>query len=125
MPAARPSTRQTYRLIAVRKFNELSDQEKYLWRSVYTWWIRNGLELIADSYGDNFSFDKQKSFATNKNRTIYVVFEDLGDNGIPAQTWYNSPDNRKSTDNIIIRINLYYFKEPTGKDGNPNDGTND
>ena len=31
-----------------RSFSDLSSQEVYLWRSTYTWWIKNGLNLISE-----------------------------------------------------------------------------
>ncbi|MBQ4404879.1 MAG: hypothetical protein II857_10805 [Selenomonadaceae bacterium] len=104
--------------IAVRDFNELSEQEIYLWRAIYTWWVRNGLNLIAESYGDNFSFDEKKSSATNKDRTLYIIFEkfDADDNAL-ADTWGDSTNDQ----NLVIRINLNYYGDADGVDGKSED----
>ena len=104
--------------VVKRSFDDLSRQEKYLWRSIYTWWIRNGLALISESYGNNFSFDKENSSATNKDRTIYIIFEYFEDSDNSLAATRGGPShNQKSTNNLAIRINLKYHDKATGKDG--------
>ena len=99
--------------ITDRSFSDLSKQEIYLWRSIYTWWIKEGLNLIAESYGDNFSFTNNS--ATTK--TMNIIFEDSGNNGTRATTYGGPSYYRKSTSNIDFFINLQYYGTAAGKNG--------
>jgi Ca2+-binding RTX toxin-like protein len=108
------SLRYSLNNVAERSFSSLSTQEKYLWRSIYTWWVKNGLDLITESYGDNYSFDENSSATT---KTMYIILEDLGKNGMLAETWHGPYHERENTDNIALRINTYYYGTASGKDG--------
>ena len=108
------SLRYSLNNVAERSFNSLSTQEKYMWRSIYTWWVKNGLELITESYGNNYSFDENSSATT---KTMYIIFEDLGKNGMLAETWHGPYHERENTDNLVLRINTYYYGTASGKDG--------
>ena len=68
--------------IANRSFSKLSASEKFIWRGLYTWWVKSALDLIAKSYGDNFSFGSNSSATT---RNMYIVFNNE-DNNTPAYT---------------------------------------
>ena len=96
----------TVRLGKNGTFSKLSTQEKYIWQSLYTYWIKNGLDLISESYGENFSFN-EKSSATSK--TLYVIF-DNSNNGILASTWGGPDYAKKSTDKMELHINLHFYK---------------
>ena len=102
--------------IRSRTFSDLSAQERYIWQSIYSWWIESGLALIGESYGENFSFNK-KSSATTK--TLYIVF-DNSNNGVLAATWGGPVNAQKSTDHLELHINLHFFGKATGEDGIPN-----
>ncbi len=95
-----------------RSYDSLSTYEKYLWHSLYSNWIESGLDLIAKSYGDNFSF-KTKSSVT---KTLYVVFADEG-KGDSAATYGGPYQDQKSTNPLKLHINLYYYSNATGADG--------
>lgn len=111
----RIGSRNDTKNVVDRSFSDLSQQEKYLWRSIYTWWIRNGLNLISESYGDNFSFGNNSSATT---KTMYVVFEDVGsDDGELAATWGGPVHNQKSTLTIDFYINMHYYGTASGKNG--------
>ena len=110
-----------------RSFNSLSNQEKYIWRSLKSYWVKSGLNLIAESYGDNFSFSKEKSsVGTNKpaTKTLYIVFDKTTKySGLTyyADDW-NKFGAKKPTEGISIGISLHYFSEATGKDGEADNG---
>lgn len=61
-----------------RSFKSLSKQERYIWQSLHSYWVKSGLNLISESYGDNFSFRKQAaSVGTDKpaTKTLYITFD--------------------------------------------------
>ena len=106
--------------IRSRTFSDLSAQEKYIWQSLYSWWIGSGLALISESYGENFSFNEKSSAVT---RTLYIVF-DNSNNGVLAATWGGPVNAQKSTKALELHINLYSFGTATGEDGIPKSNQN-
>lgn len=110
-----------------RDFKSLSEQEQYIWQSLHSYWIKSGLNLIAESYGDNFSFNKEKSSVdTDKpaTKTLYIVFDQT--KKYSGLTYYADDWNKfgaqKPTEGISIGISLHYFGEATGKDGESDNG---
>lgn len=110
-----------------RSFNSLSKQEKYIWQSLHSYWIKSGLNLIAESYGNNFSFSKEKSSVdTDKpaTKTLYIVFDQT--KKYSGLTYYADDWNKfgaqKPTEGISIGISLHYFGEAAGKDGESDNG---
>ena len=104
--------------VVSRDFDDLSEHEKYLWRSIHSYWLEGGLDLIAKSYGKNFSFNKNSSAIV---KTLYIVFDDEGE-GDTAWTMGGRPDwNGTDTSDLIILVNLHYYGDATGTDGVPHD----
>ena len=101
-----------------RSFSDLDDNEIYLWQSIYTWWLAGGLDLIAESYGENYGFTSKSSAVT---KTLWVVFADEGA-GTLAVTWGGPGNAQKSTNDLKLHINLYYYGNVTGENGAPNNG---
>ena len=101
-----------------RSFSDLSTYEKYLWQSLKSYWVKGGLDLIAQSYGNKFSFS-----STNvTSKTLYVIFIDEGRGGALATT-YGGPENaKKCTNDLKLHINLYYYGDAYGKDGKVTNG---
>lgn len=72
--------------------------EKFIWRGLYTWWVKNSLDLIAKSYGDNFSFGDNSSATVKK---LYVRFSyNEGNTGI--ESWIDGYGQL----NIQLKINM-------------------
>ena len=103
-----------------RSFSSLSAQEKYIWQSLYSYWMKNSLDLISESYGENFSFNENSSATVD---TMYLIFEDSY-NGILAATWGGPVNAQKSTTPLELHINLKYYGSATGEDGVPNSNQN-
>lgn len=104
-----------------RSFGSLSKQERYIWRSLKSYWVKSGLNLIAESYGDNFSFTTKSSAAT---KTLYIAFDkNTSYSGLTyyADDW-NAFGRQKPTKGISIGISMNYFSEATGKDGESDNG---
>ena len=105
-------------ITSTRTFSDLDDNEAYLWQALYTWWMDGGLDLIADSYGSNYSFTSSSSAVT---KTLWIVFSNLG-SGTLALTWGGPGYAQKSTSDLRIYINTYYYGNVSGEDGNPGNG---
>lgn len=114
-----------------KTYANLSAYEKYIWNNLHEHWIKGGLDLIAQSYGNNFGFGSNSS-ATVKEITV-TFFEKKG--GVLAETspvfnTGNSDDDyvRKSATGLTLSINLAYYKAnpiiSSDSDGKPNDVMN-
>lgn len=99
-------------------YGDLNDTQKYIWQALYTWWAKGALNLIAESYGDNFSFT-DKSSATVKK--MYFGFQNYNGN-VGAFTGY-SWDNNGKTISISMRVNMYAYSSLTDG-GNPDGKSN-
>ncbi len=99
-----------------RDFGDLSAQERYIWQSFYSYWAQGSLDLISESYGDNFSFYDQSSAAT---KIMYFIF-DNANNGVLASTWGGPNYAQKSTNDLELHVNLFFYGSASGKDGAPN-----
>ena len=71
-------------------FNDLSSSEKYIWQALKTWWGKGVLNLIAESYGDDYSFNPNST-----SKILYFGFiEQGGDDGYQtALTAYPAGSN--------------------------------
>lgn len=59
------------------QYDDLSDDtQKYIYRAFKTWWAKNALNLISESYGDNYSFSSNSS-ATAKILYFGFINEDV------------------------------------------------
>lgn len=96
-----------------RNFSDLSDQEIYLWQSLYSYWMKSGLDLIAESFGSNFSFN-----ANSTTSTLYVVFDYKNEDylGMTSGGPYQA---QKSTNNLRMSIYFYYYGNAVGENGKP------
>ncbi len=101
--------------VTVPAKKNLSSSQQYIVGALYTWWIKNSLTLIKNSYGLSF----QDSGATVKK--IDVKFY----NGTNTALGYVTYGNKKKTDTLHMRINTNFFKNidttnPNGVGSNKN-----
>ena len=95
-----------------KTFSSLSNSEKFIWQGLYTWWMEGALNLIAESYGENFGFGKKSSTSTNK---MYVEFINdpnadkisLADPMDESNPTYNETTGEITSLKLII--NMYYY----------------
>ena len=83
----------------------ITEYKKQVWQSIYTWWAKESLKLLKESY--NYSF--ADSDVIDKARTITICFEDnpTGE----AKNWlaWTSPYDNNSdgiTDKLSITFNM-------------------
>ena len=92
-----------------KPFDNLTDSEKFIWQGLYTWWIENSLNLIAESYGENFSFDPKKAKpSTNK---IYVEFINDAKIKDKVATSYSYNETTGATTELKLTINMHYCND--------------
>ena len=81
-----------------KNFSDLTDNQKFIWQGLYTWWVKGALDLIAESYGENYGFDSNSSTTSKK---MYVRFINTDDNTLASMS--------KSYDNLYLNINEKYY----------------
>ncbi len=92
-------------------FSDLSPAQKYIWQGLHSWWAQSALDLIIDSYGENYGFGYGSSATTNK---IYFGFTNTNDGnlGTTWQTWsvdYNQNPIDGTTKNLSMALNMKAF----------------
>ncbi len=97
----------TIKLGKDRTFSDLSDSEKYIWQGLYTWWAKGALDLIAESYGTNFSFSS-KSSATIKELEFNFYTSEADDHS-GAVTRYVWDEISGQASSLSMRVDLRAF----------------
>lgn len=87
--------------VTVPKKSILNSSKKYIVGALYTWWIKNSLTLIKNSFGLSFT-DSDASV-----KKIDVNFYDASDGKVAYVTY----DNYKKTKTLHLKINMNYFKD--------------
>lgn len=87
-----------------KTFSKLTAAQQFIWQGLYTWWIKNSLDLISKSYGDNFSFTNNSSATT---KTLNVAFFYKSN----STTAYTSSDfdSAGKTYRTTLNINMYHW----------------
>ena len=87
------------------KYSRLTDEtQKYIWQSLYTWWAKNALDLIAQSYGSNYSFNSGASV-----KKIYIGFSESGTAMASTTGWFTD-SSRKTMNKLAVQINMNNYK---------------
>ena len=87
-------------------YSSLTDVQKLIWQALYTWWVEQPLELIKESYGNNYSFDDTTSSATVKS--ISVNFYNTSNSTLAYVQYSYDTSNGKAT-NLSLNINMKYY----------------
>ena len=92
----------------------LNDTQQAIINSLYTWWANEGLNLVAESYGDNYGFTSASS-ATVK--TMNVEFVTSKDNFLALVRYsYESKSGRTAA--LTLQINMRYYSSIKANDVN-------
>ena len=87
-----------------KTYSQLSASEKFIWRGLYTWWVKGALDLIAESYGDNFSYGINSSAMVNE---LYVNFYNEATRNYAKTS--SDFDSNGNTSKTTLNINMYYW----------------
>ena len=93
-------------------FRALTPTQRQIVQGLKTWWTSEPLRLIAESYGENFSFGAQSS-ATVKE--LDVEFLSRPNNSNLALIKSSSINGR--TTKLTLQINMAYYDEISDADG--------
>ena len=88
-----------------KTFSDLTTTQQFIWQGLHTWWIPASLDLIAESYDDNYGFDDNSS-ATVKEISVTFYTED---SGTLAYTSYNYWTDSGETFKLGLAINLQHY----------------
>ncbi len=108
----------TIKLGGGKKFSDLNASEKFIWQGLYTWWAKGALDLIAESYGDNFSFT-DKSSATVKELEFNFYTSESGHAGAETGAHYTS----NKADSLSMKVDMRFFGSSVNI-GDPNGKSN-
>lgn len=87
-------------------YGDLTDNmQRYIWHALQTHWAKGALNLIAQSYGNNFGFTSSSSANVKK---IYFGFY-TEENGDLASTPYRYDTSSGDAFKIGIRVNMSYY----------------
>ncbi|MBR4905084.1 MAG: hypothetical protein IKZ53_10490 [Selenomonadaceae bacterium] len=87
------------------KYSQLTDDtQKYIWQALKTWWAKSALDLIEQSYGDNYTFG---SGATVKK--IYVGFSDSITAMASTSGWFTD-SSREKVNKLSLQINMNKYE---------------
>ncbi len=106
-----------------KTFNDLTPKEQSFWQSLKSYWVESALKLISDSYGTNFSFNKNSSVHeltvtfSNQPGGYAALTSPKFDTGDYADDYL-----RKTATSLNLDINIYWFNAVTADDpnGEPN-----
>ncbi|MBR1647482.1 MAG: calcium-binding protein, partial [Selenomonadaceae bacterium] len=85
-------------------YSNLSNSaQKYIWQALETWWAKNSLDLIAQSYGNNYGFTSASTATVKK---LYFGFVN-DDNNTLATTW--TWGYRSNASQLAMTVNMKYY----------------
>lgn len=98
-----------------RSYNSLSSVQKIMWRGLYSWWGKESVGLISDSYTSAFGFTSDSSATVKTIRFGFVE----NDPGTLAWTTTYSTDGYKTASDLGFAINMDYYSNlsSTNKNG--------
>lgn len=102
-----------------RNYSSLSDVQKIMWRGLYTWWGKESVKLISNSYSSRFGFTSSSSATT---KTINFGFVE-DDPGTLAWTATASSDGYKTASGLSFAINMDYYSNLSSTNKNGYDST--
>ena len=91
----------TFRL--EKDFSELTDDEKFIWQSLYSYWAEASLNLLEESYGYTFEDD---DITVN---SVTLRFIDNAAGGTLAETLYWDNDGDGTVDEMDMVINTGFY----------------
>ena len=93
---------------------KLTSAQQIVINSLYSWWAKEGLNLVAESYGNNFSFTSSSS-ATVK--TMNVEFVNSKQNFLALVRYQYDPKTGK-TATLTLQVNMNYYNSIKANDVN-------
>lgn len=103
-----------------RTYSSLSSTQKFIWQGLYTWWGKESLNLLANSYGSNFGFTSSSTATVNE---IHVGFYNSNDGTLAYVSNWTDSNTGKAVD-LDLMVNMYYYDNVDTSDPNGSTSTN-
>ena len=89
----------------------LTEAQQLVVRGLYSWWIRDSLELVEKSYGMSYTE------AGTTNSRLLLKFIDDSSSSVLAYVSFGSADKSyKEWESQILCVNMHYFRNITADD---------
>ena len=86
-------------------YSSLTDNtQKYIWQAFQTWWVDGALELISESYGDNFGFSSDSSATVKK---MYFGFIRKNSGTMAVTGWYSNYTGQATQLSMAVNMRNY------------------
>ena len=83
----------------------LTSVQQTIINGLYTWWAKEGLDLVAQSYGDNYSFTSSSSATVKEMKVEFVNKKDT----FLALVNYQYDSKSGKTATLTMQINMRYY----------------
>ena len=93
--------------------SELNNAQKTIVRGLYSWWLSGAFDLIAESYGDNFSFTSSSSSTVNE-----LTIEFVNSGSFLAQSGHRYKISSGKATALTLEINMEYYRSISADDVN-------
>ena len=90
--------------INIPEQSELTDAQQNVIKGLYSWWLSGALNLIAESYGENFGFGSESSATVDK-----VTLEFVSSGNFLAQVGYRYNMSSGKATRLVLQINMKYY----------------
>ena len=90
-----------------KTYYDLGEKERYIWQGLKSWWLDSSLDLIAESYGNNFSFGDQSS--NTMDGKLYVKFYNEKSGVCAGVTSPNFNSSGDAYGSLTLSINMYKY----------------
>ena len=87
---------------------QLTADQQYVIRGLYSWWIRDSLALIEESYG--------LTYATANNARLKLKFIDEESDNTLAYVQYDDVSDFKDFEGRVLCVNMAHFKDMKSSD---------
>ena len=81
-----------------------NDTQRYIWQALQTWWASSSLNLIAQSYGNNYTFGAESTV----DKLYFSFYDDPGNVLAITYNW-TSDAARKTITKLAIRLNTHNY----------------
>ncbi len=85
--------------------SNLTSAQKTIINGLYTWWAKEGLDLITESYGDNYSFTSSSSATVKEMNVEFVTDKD----NYLALVRYAYDTKSGKTAALTLKVNMRYY----------------
>ncbi len=116
-PTGKSFTVDGLTIYGIPKEKNLTADQKYVIRGLYSWWIRDALALIKESYG--FSFTD----VDTTNARLKMKFVDEPDSGTFAYVAYDTIDDNKTYESRVLCVNMAQFQNMSADNRHGSTGT--